>query len=62
MTNPDPNLIDALDEAFERWWFDEGSGMPPLPDESHEEHTRRISRIAWHNGDYVHQQQQENSQ
>ena len=42
-----------LDEAFDRWWFNEGSGMPPLPDQDHEEHTKSIARIAWHNGAYV---------
>ena len=48
-----------LDEAFERWWFDEGSEMPPLPNEDHGFHVRRIARIAWHNGTFVKQQQQQ---
>lgn len=39
-----------LDEAFDRWWANEGSGLPPLPGEDHEEHTKRIARMAWHNG------------
>jgi hypothetical protein len=42
-----------LDEAFDRWWANESSGLPPLQGEDHEEHTKRISRIAWHNGAYV---------
>lgn len=51
-----------LDEAFDHWWLNEGSGMPPLPGEDHEEHTRRIARIAWHNGDYVMRPQQQQQQ
>ena len=56
-----------LDEAFNRWWFDEGSRMPPLPGEeqavdpgvkvltgaAYKEHIKRIARTAWHNGSYV---------
>jgi hypothetical protein len=42
-----------LDEAFDRWWFNEGSGMPPAPGQDHEEHVRSIARIAWHNSAYV---------
>lgn len=41
---------DQLEERFRQWWNDEGSGMPPLPGMDHEEHVRRISQIAWHNG------------
>lgn len=47
---------EKLDEAFERWWFDEGSEMPPLPGEDHGFHARRIARIAWHNGAFAKQQ------
>jgi hypothetical protein len=43
----------TLDEAFYRWWWDEGSGDVPLPGHDHEEHARRIARIAWHNGAYI---------
>lgn len=50
MTEKDTQL---LNEAFDRWWFNEGSGMPPSPDEDQEEHVHRIARIAWHNGAYV---------
>lgn len=42
-----------LDEAFDRWRFNEGSGMAPLPGQDHEEHIQSIARIAWHNGAYV---------
>ena len=52
---------EQLDEAFEHWGFNEGSGMPRLPDEDHEIHIRRIARIAWHNGAYVKQYQQEDN-
>jgi len=33
--------------AFEEWWRNEGSGIPPLPGEDAETHVRRVSRIAW---------------
>jgi hypothetical protein len=33
--------------AFERWWHEEGSGMPPLDGEDAETHVHRVSRIAW---------------
>ena len=45
------NNIDK--EAFECWWHNEGSGMPPTGDEDHEEHTRRVAEIAWMNGAHV---------
>jgi hypothetical protein len=38
---------------FNTWWETEGSGMPPLPNEEHSEHVRRICEIAWSNGAYV---------
>ena len=41
--------------AFERWWHEEGSGMPPRPDEDAEDHVRRITEIAWSNGAYLEQ-------
>ena len=40
-------------EAFERWWNEEGSGMPPIGDEDHEEHMHRVAEIAWMNGAYA---------
>ena len=39
-------------EAFDVWWHNEGSGMPPLPGEDAETHVRRICEIAWSNGAY----------
>ena len=40
-------------EKFEEWWHNEGSGVPPRPDEDHHEHVKRMCRIAWSNGAYV---------
>lgn len=37
-------------ESFEKWWYDEGSGMPPLPGEDREIHMKRVAKIAWSNG------------
>lgn len=37
---------------FDVWWYNEGSGMSPLPGEDAEEHVRRICEIAWSNGAY----------
>ena len=52
-----PELQGPMDEeienAFQRWWFNEGSAMRPLKGEDTEEHTHRISQIAWHNGAYA---------
>ena len=39
-------------ESFDKWWYDEGSGMPPLPEEDAEAHVRRVCEIAWSNGAY----------
>ena len=33
--------------AFEAWWYNEGSGMPPQPGEDAETHVHRICKIAW---------------
>ena len=40
-------------EAFERWWNEEGSGMPPKPGEETEHFARRMTEIAWTNGAYA---------
>lgn len=40
--------LDCL--SFDRWWANEGSGMPPRVDEDQAEHVHRIARIAWNNG------------
>jgi hypothetical protein len=55
LTQPEPvGLTDEeLERRFRIWWHEEGSGLPPLPGMDHEEHVRRISQIAWHNGAYI---------
>ena len=35
------------------WWETEGSAMRPLPNEDIEEFAKRITAIAWSNGEYV---------
>jgi hypothetical protein len=35
-----------------KWWYTEGSGMRPLPNEDIEEFAKRITEIAWSNGAY----------
>ena len=45
-------IMSELDKRFEIWWNDEGSAPLALPMDW-EEHTRHISRLAWHNGAYV---------
>lgn len=37
---------------FDRWWHNEGSGMPPKDGEDQEEFMRRVAQIAWDNGVY----------
>ena len=46
-------MNDQDKEAFERWWHNEGSGMPPIGDEDHEEHMHRVTEIAWMKGAYA---------
>ena len=43
---------EAHDKAFDVWWNEEGSGMPPNVGEDAETHVKRISRIAWNNGGF----------
>jgi len=52
---PEPEGLtdEEIEKRFQRWWFDEGSGMRPFNGEDQEEHTRRVSQIAWSNGAYV---------
>lgn len=38
---------------FEKWWFDEGSGMSPKEGEEQCDHVKRISEIAWSNGGFT---------
>jgi len=42
--------LNQSEETFQAWWFNEGSGMPPLPSEDTEAHVHRIARLAWLNG------------
>jgi hypothetical protein len=39
--------------AFERWWNEEGSSMRPKENEDYEEFAKRITAIAWSNGEYT---------
>ena len=43
----------ATEKAFHLWWDNEGSGMPPQPNEETVVHVERISKLAWSNGAYV---------
>ena len=45
------NNIDQ--EAFERWWHTEGSGMLRHNDEDVAEWVQRMTEIAWMNGAYA---------
>lgn len=38
---------------YEIWWETEGSAMRPFPNEDIEEFSKRITAIAWSNGEYV---------
>jgi len=55
LAQPEPEELteEEIEKRFQRWWFDEGSGMRPSNGEDQEEHTRRVSQIAWSNGAYV---------
>lgn len=35
--------------AFEKWWNEIGSGLPPLPHEDQEAHAKRVAHVAWLN-------------
>jgi hypothetical protein len=41
--------------AFETWWYNEGSG-PAKPGEDGEEHCKRMCQIAWENGAFCAKQ------
>ncbi len=32
---------------YKTWWDNEGSGMPPLPNEDMEEFSHRMTQIVW---------------
>ena len=38
---------------FATWWSNEGSAMRPRPDEDVEEFAKRVTEIAWSNGEEV---------
>jgi len=37
------------EQAYATWWWEEGSGILPLPTEDMEEFAHRITQIAWSN-------------
>ena len=41
-----------MNEQFKKWWDEEGSGMRPKKSEDLEEFMKRITEIAWSNGEY----------
>ena len=43
-------MSDSSQEAWRRWWDEEGSGIRPLPNEDAEQFARRMTEIAWSNG------------
>ena len=47
------NELWPAEDAFRSWWDNEGSGMPPEPDEETSAHAERIAKIAWANGAYT---------
>ena len=40
------------EQAYATWWWEEGSGILPLPTEDMEEFAHRITQIAWSNAVY----------
>jgi hypothetical protein len=36
--------------AWQKWWYDKGSGMRPEPDEDWETFVRRMTALAWSTG------------
>jgi hypothetical protein len=42
-----------MNDRFNRWWHDEGSGIVPIDLGDIEEHTRMVAGIAWSNGEQV---------
>ena len=37
------------EQAYATWWWEEGSGILPLPTEDMEEFAHRITQISWSN-------------
>lgn len=46
---------ELLLDTFEKWWYQEGSGLQKKENEDIEEFVKRISEIAWLNGAYVYE-------
>ena len=46
-------MSDTAQQAWKRWWDQEGSGMRPLSTEDTEQFAERITEIAWSNGAYA---------
>jgi hypothetical protein len=40
------------EQEYATWWWEEGSGILPLPTEDMEEFAHRITQIAWSNAAY----------
>jgi len=38
--------------TYKNWWYTEGSEIRPLPNEDIEEFAKRITEIAWSNGQH----------
>jgi len=36
-----------IETNFDVWWNNEGSALRPLPEEDAEEHSKRITNLAW---------------
>ena len=45
-------MSDTAQQAWRRWWDEEGSAERPLPNEDTEQFAGRITKIAWSNGAY----------
>lgn len=46
-------MSDTAQQAWRRWWDQEGSAERPLPNEDTEQFAERITEIAWSNGAYA---------
>jgi hypothetical protein len=45
-----------IQNNFDAWWDKEGSALRPLENEDAEEHSKRITKLAWTYGAYKVQQ------
>lgn len=46
---------ELLLDTFEKWWYQECSGLQKKENEDIEEFVKRISEIAWLNGAYIYE-------